>query len=292
MKMSHGVEFAAFWILVKFVQLIPGWLADKIASGVGWLAYKLLKSRRNIAYENMQRAFKGEMADPEIDRITRIVFKNVARDLIEFARQPKIGIDKVDQYVYEQSGAEHIEKALEEGHGVMLVTGHFGNGELFGGWLARRFPIDFVVGIQHNPYVDRMFNSFRSVFGAKIIPIGLAARHAIKSLKSNRVVILMSDQHSATGGTVIQFFDRPASTPKGPAAFAVKTGCPIIFGVLLREKYNKFRVILNRPIYPPKSGDKEKDIQWMTQKYSSELEELIRKHPEQWMWTHRRWKID
>lgn len=292
MKISHGIEFIAFWSLTRLVQLLPGKVADKIAEGIGWVAYNILTSRRRIAVDNLKRAFGDEKSTEEIDRIVREVFKNVARDIIEFTRQPRIGLKKVHKFVHDPSGQESIDKALKEGKGLMLVTGHIGNGELLGGWLASQYPIDFVVGKQHNPYVDKMFNSFRRVFGANIIPVGLTARHVIKSLKGNRIVILMSDQHSATGGTVVQFFGRPASTPKGPALFAVKMNCPIIFAVLLRERYNRFRPIMMPPIYPPKSGDNEKDINDMTQQYTSQLEELIRQYPGQWMWTHRRWKVD
>ncbi len=292
MKISHGIEYIAFWLLVKAVQLMPGRLADKIAIGLGWLSYKILTSRRRIAQDNLKRAFGDEKSDEEYDRIVRQVFVNVARDVIEFARQPVIGLEKIHKYVVEQIGREHIDNVLKEKKGLMFVTGHIGSGELLGGWLATQYPMDFVVGKQHNPHVDRMFNSFRSAFGVGLIPVGLTARHVIKSLKENRIVALMSDQHSATGGTVVQFFGRPASTPKGPAAFAVKTGCPVIFGALLRERYDRFRAIIMPPIYPPNSGDKEKDVNYITQQYTSQLEELIRKQPEQWMWTHRRWKLD
>jgi KDO2-lipid IV(A) lauroyltransferase len=212
--------------------------------------------------------------------------------LIEFARQPLIGLKKVEQFVTAQQGREYIDQALAEGKGLMFVTGHIGNGELLGGWLAKYYPIDFVTGVQHNPYVNKMFNSFRDVFGAGIIPVGVAARHALKSFKENKIVILMSDQHSATGGVVVDFFGRPASTPKGPAAFAVKAGCPIIFGVLFRERYDRYTAVINPPIYPPRTGDKEEDIKWMTQEYTSQLEAFIRQRPDQWMWTHRRWKLD
>jgi KDO2-lipid IV(A) lauroyltransferase len=292
MKMSHGVEFAAFWLLTRLVQIMPAAVADKIAAGLGWLTYQLLKSRRAIAGDNLRRAFKEGISEAEIDRIVRVVFKNIARDIIEFARQPLIGLKKVDQYVTAHRGREYIDQVLAEGRGLMFVTGHIGNGELLGGWLAKYYPIDFVTGIQHNPYVNKMFNSFRDVFGAGIIPVGVAARHALKSFKENKIVILMSDQHSATGGVVVDFFGRPASTPKGPAAFAVKAGCPIIFGVLFRERYDRYTAVINPPIYPPQTGDREEDIKWMTQEYTSQLEAFIRQRPDQWMWTHRRWKLD
>lgn len=128
--------------------------------------------------------------------------------------------------------------------------------------------------------------------GVGIIPVGVAARHVLKSLKENRLVAFMSDQHSASGAVVVDFFGRAAATPKGGAAFAVKAGCPIILASLIREKYNRHRAVVERPIFPPNSGDRDRDIIEMTQAYTSQLEAMVRSYPDQWMWTHRRWKLD
>jgi KDO2-lipid IV(A) lauroyltransferase len=293
MTISHGLEYAAFWILTRLVQSLPARAADRLAVALGDLAHTVLTSRRRIALGNLKRAFKDGKSDAELAAITKKVFRNMARATIEFARLPVLSHQKILDMVPEYSGVESIEKGQREGRGIMFISGHFGSWELLGAWLfARGFPADFLVGQQHNPYVDRMFNHFRRSSGVSTIPVGVAARHVLKSLKSGRIVCLLSDQHSATGGTVVRFFDRPAATPKGPAAFAVKVGCPIILGLLVREKDNRHRAVLSPPIYPPGTGDTEKDITEMTQAYTSRLEEMIRRYPEQWMWTHRRWKLD
>jgi KDO2-lipid IV(A) lauroyltransferase len=292
MKMSHGVEFVAFWTLTKVVQLIPGWLADKIAAGLGSFGFYFMGKRRRITIDNLKRAFKDEKDDKEINRIAKKAFKNVAREVIEFSRAPIVK-SKLDSYVVEHTGMEYVINISKYGRGGVLMTGHIGNGEYLGGWLAMKgFPIDFLVGQQHNKLVDNMFNDFRRTFGVGIIPVGISARHVIKTLRSNRMIAMMSDQHSPRGAIVVNFFDRPAATPKGPAAFAVKMKCPLIFGVLIRKKYNQFVALINPPIYPDENEDPEKEIQRLTQEYTTQLEQFIRQYPEQWMWTHRRWKLD
>jgi KDO2-lipid IV(A) lauroyltransferase len=292
MKISHGLEFAAVWTLTRIVQIIPGRLADWIAVGLGKLAHLILASRRRIALRNLERGFKDELSLERRKEITKEVFINIARTSIEFARQPLLTPKKIVNMVTFE-GKEHVDQVFQEGKGAILICPHFGNWELMGGWVAAcGYPIDFLVGEQHNQYVDRLVVSFREALGVGIIPIGVASRHIIKSLKSNRMVAMVSDQHSATGGVVVQFFGRPASTPKGPAAFAIKVGAPILCGVLLRKGYNKHHAVVYPPLYPPQSGDNEKDIFDMTQLYTSYFEKSIRKNPEQWMWTHRRWKLD
>jgi KDO2-lipid IV(A) lauroyltransferase len=88
---------------------------------------------------------------------------------------------------------------------------------------------------------------------------------------------------------MVQFFGRPASTPKGPAAFSIKTGVPLACGFIVREGL-KQRIIIERPFSIESSGQKDEDIRRLTQAYTSLLEEYIRRYPDHWFWPHRRWK--
>ncbi len=291
-KISHGLEYAAVYTLTRLVQIMPGRLADWLAIALGNLAYLLMTKRREVAMNNLRRAFGDEKAERELARIARKVFINIARTLVEFARQPVLKKVRILEMI-DAEGVEHLERIKVDGKGAMLVAGHFGNWELFGGWAAALgYPVDFLVGQQHNKKVDELMNSFRRALGVGIIPIGIASRHVIKSLRSNRMIAVVNDQHSATGSVVVNFFGRPAASHKGPAAFAVKMDCPLLTGALIRKGYARHHAIVLPPIQPPKTGDEEKDILIMTQKFTDCLEAFIRQYPEQWMWTHRRWKLD
>lgn len=291
-KISHGLEYAAIYTLTRLVQIMPGRLADWLAIALGILAYLLMTTRREVALNNLRRAFGEEKGERELAKITRKVFINIARTLVEFARQPVLKKERIPEMI-DAEGAEYLEQVNHEGKGAMLVAGHFGNWELFGGWIAALgFPVDFLVGQQHNKKVDELMNSFRRALGVGIIPIGVTSRHVIKSLRSNQMVAVVNDQHSATGAVVVNFFGRPAASHKGPAAFAAKMGCPIITGALIRKQYARHHAVILPPIYPPRTGDEENDIIIMTQKFTDCLESFIRQYPEQWMWTHRRWKLD
>ena len=291
MKINHGLEYALAWTLTKLVQILPGRVADMIAFVLGRLAYAILASRRRVARENLRRAFGDEKSPGEIEEIIKNVFLNIARSIVEFARQPVLNHEKVLKMTTSE-GEEYVEQVYKEGKGAMLITGHFGNWELMASWVASSgYPLDLLIGKQHNVKVDEMLISFRKALGMGVIPIGVAARGVIKALRSNRMVAVVSDQHSATGAVNVDFFGRPAATPKGPAAFAIKVGAPIIFGVIIRQGYNKHHAVILPPIYPPGTGDTEADIKSLTQEYTSRLEEWIRKYPDQWLWTHRRWKL-
>jgi KDO2-lipid IV(A) lauroyltransferase len=293
MKISHGLEYAGFSLITGLVQAVPASAAGEIAFILGNLAHTVLKSRRRIALENLRRAFGNTKSEPELDRIVHRVFLNVAMTTVEFARQPTLTREKILEMVPEYEGIEHFDRILDEGRGAMLVTGHFGNWELLGAWMAAKgYPTDFIVGRQHNEKVDEKLNSFRSGLGIGLIPVGEAPRRAMRALRGNRFVALVSDQHATSHPVVVDFFGRPAATPRGPAMFAVKVNCPIVSGVLIREKFNRHRAVIYPPFYPPQSGDTEKDVTTLTQQYTSRFEAAIREHPDQWMWTHRRWKIN
>lgn len=291
-KISHGLEYTGVYTLSRLVQIVPGRLADWLAIALGNLAYLLMTKRREVALDNLRCAFGDEKGKRELAKITRKVFVNIARTLVEFARQPVLKKERILEMI-DAEGVEYLERIRSDGKGAMLVAGHFGNWELLGGWIAALgYPVDFLVGQQHNQKVDELMNSFRRALGVGIIPIGISSRHVIKSLRANRMVAVVNDQHSATGSVVVNFFGRPAASHKGPAAFAVKMDCSMITGALLRVRYGRHHAIVLPPIYPPKTGDEEKDILLMTQQFTDSLEAFIRQYPEQWMWTHRRWKLD
>ena len=136
-----------------------------------------------------------------------------------------------------------------------------------------------------------MVNRIRERLGAGVIVVPEQAKAVFRSLKANRFVTILADQHAPASRVIIDFFGRPASVATGPALFAIRCDCPILPHVLIRENYDRHRVLKGPAIYPPHSGDREADISSMTMAYTGFLEETIRQHPDQWLWTHRRWKV-
>ncbi len=291
-KLSHSLEYLAAITGVKLAQLLPPRAADSLGCGLGTLAHTVLTSRRRIARDNLKRALGNTVSNREVDLIVKRVFQNLGRTLIEFSRFGRTGLDGARKLIVADN-IERIRKVYEEGKGGIIVSAHFGNWELMGVWTATLgYPMDFLIGTQHNQKIDNMLVGFRQDMGVGIIRLSTSARQVFKALKANRFTGLVSDQHSASGGIVLDFFGRPASTPKGPALFAIRAGCPLLPCVLRRESYDRHVVMACDPIYPPNSGDEEADIRSMTEAYTKFFESCIRQYPDQWMWTHRRWKVE
>ena len=289
-RVSHQLQYFGALVLARMAQLLSPRMADAMGSGLGRLVHALLASRRRIAFDNLKQALGDERSDDELSDITRDVFRNIGRTSVEIAR---FGVMKPRDItgIVVDSGLDIFRRVQAEGKGAVCVTGHFGNWELTGAWLTiKGFPVTFGVGTQHNVKFDRYLNNLRKEYNFNIVELRTSVRQVFKALKSNRILVLASDQH-APSGVVIDFFGRPAATPKGPALFAIRAGCPIVPFLLRRERYDRHVPIIGEPIYPPETGSEEDKIKSLTAAYSRFFEDNIRKYPDLWLWTHRRWKV-
>ena len=289
-KLSHYFEYAAMALLRGLVSLPSAKTADAIGSGLGKLAHDLISSRRQIAKENITHALGDEYTEEEIDRIVENVFRNIGRTMVEIGRLSKLGYEGAAKLISSDDG-HIIKRVYEEGKGGVLVEPHSGNWELLAIWpRTLGLPLDILMGTLHNPLVDRMAVNIRKKTGVSIITITKSFRSAFKSIKSGRLTAIAADQHAPAGNIIAPFFGREASMAGGPALLAIRTGCPIVPVGFMRERYDKHVIFCGEPIYPPNSGDENADMVAMTKAYFAWFEHHIRRFPDQWMWTHRRWK--
>ncbi|UCG60717.1 MAG: lysophospholipid acyltransferase family protein [Candidatus Zixiibacteriota bacterium] len=291
-NVKHIVEY----LLAKAGYAVANRLSDRIADNfavmLGNLGFRLMNSRRAVAIDNLRQAFGSEFNDEQTGDITRKVFQNIARTLIEIARFGRTGEEGVRRIVV-GDGEKYLRQAREYGKGALLLTAHFGNWELLGAWVsAVGYQIDHLVGVQHNPRMHSLINHWRQQMGAGVIEVNRSSmRRVFQSLKANRLIGYAADQHAPAQNLVLDFFGRRASIAAGPARFAVRTGCLILPMMLRREKYDRHILIAREPIRPPHTGDEEENVLTITRTYLAFWEEIIRQYPDQWLWTHRRWKM-
>jgi hypothetical protein len=148
-------------------------------------------------------------------------------------------------------GEERLKAALAAGRGVIFLTGHFGNWELMAALVTRRgYPSSVVATPVYDQRLDRLLVDARARHGVHTISRGSpsAARHLLSGLRRNAILGMLIDQDTDVDGVFVPFFGRPAYTPSGPAALALKTGAAVIFGFILREGALRHRLILQGPI--------------------------------------------
>ncbi|HOP07953.1 MAG TPA: lysophospholipid acyltransferase family protein [candidate division Zixibacteria bacterium] len=289
-KLRHEIEYLFTRLGMGLARSLSMPTADRFGAALGSLTHMLLGSRRRIARDNLRQAFGSAFSEDQIDALVRAVFRNTGRSLIDFSRMSTIleyGIDRLCV----SDGLDNIEEAHRRGKGIIAVSAHFGSHELFGAWIASRgIPTDIIVGIQHNEKVDRLINGWRKQLGVGLIRVDTGIRDVFRSLKDNHIVAMLADQH-APNGIPIEFFGRKAAVAKGPAVFSLRSGAPILPFMLHRERFDRHIIEAGQPIYPPESGNNEEKIVRITEAYTAFIEDRIRAYPEQWLWTHRRWKI-
>jgi KDO2-lipid IV(A) lauroyltransferase len=141
-----------------------------------------------------------------------------------------------------------------------------------------------------NLVVNDLVNSYRAKVGMNVISKPLAAREILKSLKANHIIAFLIDQDARQHGIFVDFLNKPASTFRGPAAFAVKSKTPIIPMFMSRE-HNAYHLVHIEPsLIPNPAANEEDEILRLTQAATKILETYIRRYPDQYFWFHKRWK--
>jgi KDO2-lipid IV(A) lauroyltransferase len=190
------------------------------------------------------------------------------------------------------AGLEAFEAAVAEGAGAIVVTGHFGNWEFGGAFLAARgIPMDVVAQRQRNPLFDRDLSRHRLRLGMTVVERREAPKRILRSLRAGRVVGIVGDQNVRRGGAFVEFFGRKASTAKGAGVFALRARVPVFLGIVRRAPGfpQRYDCSLERVDFTP-TGDMEEDVLRLTQAHTKLLEDQVRQAPEQYFWQHRRWK--
>jgi len=247
--------------------------------------------RKDIARTNFEIVFGNRYTHKERDVILRKSYVNFGRSMSEFMRLPLLSSECLLRLV-NMSRAQDIAECAQKKQGALLVTGHFGSWELLGAALvANNWPIDYLVGKQSNKKIEAVMNDIRIEKNIGIIQMGIASRGILNSIKNGRMVALLSDQDAGRAGIEVTMFDKKVMTPGGTAAFAIKTGAPIIIGVILRnDDIYTHSLLTEKLIMPELTGDKKEDIANITQAYTDKVAKLIENYPELWFWPHRRFK--
>ncbi len=290
---KHRFEYWAAKFGFGIANLMSAKSANTFGKYLGRLFSRIIPVRKKIAIDNLRHAFKDSKTDSEYEKIAIESFENIGQTFIELARFSKISHSRLKAMVT-CSDLSAFQKAHDEQKGAILVTSHFGNWEMAAAWVvAMGYEIDCVVKVQSNNLIDNLITQLRKRLQIGIIPVKTSTlRDILKSLKNNKFVGIVADQHDPSGNLILDFFGREASVAKGPAAFAKKQNCPIIPAVMRRISFETFEIITAPGIYPSDSVDEDEDIIRMTKEYLLFFENVIRKYPGQWMWTHRRWKIN
>jgi KDO2-lipid IV(A) lauroyltransferase len=287
---SHRVEYAAVRAAVGVLDTMSWRRASDLGARLGALAYRPFGVRADVVEKQVAAAFPA-IGEKEVQRIALAAYENLGRTSIEAALLPRYDSAGI---VGLFSGVENwhlVERAVEGGRGLILVGGHIGNWEAAGAYVAARgVPFEAIARGMGNPLFDAYVRETRERAGMRIVHDAEAVRRTPRALREGRAVAFLFDQGVlGLASTFVEFFGRPAKTPRGPAVFALRLKVPVVFAAALREPDGRFRIHFEE-VAVQETGDRERDIDAIVAEYSRLLELYVRRVPEQYFWHHRRWR--
>jgi KDO2-lipid IV(A) lauroyltransferase len=287
---AHYAEYAALRGTVGALTRLGWGSAGAVGAALGAFGYQPLGVRRKVV-ERQIAAAMPELSPADVRRISRAAYRHLGRVTIEAAILPALARDRVLALFEPASGWEHVDAAQRAGGGMLLVSGHIGNWELGGAYVAARgVGIDVVARHMANPLFDRYINDTRTSLGMEVVYDAEAVRHIPRAMRAGRAVALLVDQGvKGLASSYVPFFGRPAKTPRGPAVFALRLGVPTLFVAVVRQPSGRYRMFIE-PVEVHDTGDRERDIDAIVAGYTAQLERYVRTAPEQYFWHHRRWK--
>lgn len=259
-------------------------LSYRVAVILADLHYMFYCKERRAVMKNLRVIFNrpADSTDKDLKRITRDVFRNFARYLVDFLRFSRIDLDYIKKLVV-LKGLDNLEESLKRGKGAILLSAHLGNWEL-GGYVMGKlgYPINAVVLPHKNEKVNQFFIDQRGIGNFKSIEIGASLRGCYKTLKGNELLALLGDRNFSSTGILMDFFNKPALMPKGPPALSIRTGAAIVPTYFIREKDDSFKMIFEKPIYPAPAADEEGAARDLMKQYLVSIENMIKQYPGQW----------
>lgn len=278
-------------LLYSVSWIIPLSWGYRLCELLGGITCRVLPKYRRIAMDNLKLAFGEEMTEAERGAVCRGMFVHLVKNLYEFFLFPRLSKDDIVSMV--SFDGSRVRELTASGKGAVMLTAHFGNWELLGARVvAEGFELTVIGKDMHDEWMTRLMIRLRSSTGVKNLKKGKGVfKPVTKALGRNELVGLLADQNAGAEGIYRNFFGVPASVFTGPAVFAAVSGAVIIPIFCIRNHDDSHKVVMYDPICMT-NKDNTAEIDNYLDKYTECMEKIIRKHPEQWLWLHKRWDVN
>ncbi|MBN2447448.1 MAG: lysophospholipid acyltransferase family protein [Phycisphaerae bacterium] len=263
---------------------------ERLPRFLRWLCRKRDRER---AMDNLRPAFGDQYSEKQLQNIARRAMEHFAQlYLVELVMTPRV--------VNEWSWARHVElgnlgpalRELLRERGTIMITPHFGNFELLGYTIARLgLPLTAIMRPLDNPPLNEYLMASREAGGVTLLFKKGVSQAASEVVERGGTLCFIADQDAGHKGIFSEFFNRKASWYKSIGLLAMQHNVPIVVGGAARQRRGMhYRMDVERIIQPAEWQDRDDPLQWITDTFAQGLEAVIRRHPEQYLWMHRRWK--
>jgi Kdo2-lipid IVA lauroyltransferase/acyltransferase len=290
---TRGAKNLRYWLLLGIIALIrkiPRQLGMTIGKHLALLYFRIGGKQKRYALENLKAALGSEKSEEELNDIAKKVFEHFGTAIIDAIRIPIYAEKGLDDLITPRY-FHYAKSALASDKGVIFLTAHFGNWELMGAWMASKgYPIKVVGTPLSDPRLDKLLVETRNQAGYVNIARGKSPKDIIRALKDGHSLGILIDQDTDVKGVFVDFFGRKAHTATGPVLLASRYDVPIIPAFMHMKPDKSYVLEFFPPLNLVDTGNPSRDVVANTQMCSDAYETIIRRHPEQWAWMHRRWK--
>ena len=279
-----------FDVLSFFLNQLPKSFVKLLGKGMAFFWYGCVPIRVSLISDNLRKAYP-EKSQKEIRQLTQENLCHYVFLCLEFIQLRTLSLEEFKNRVVIEN-PELFYSAFKGNRGVVALTAHLGNFE----WLAavaslHGVALHMVVRPMKSAFFEHLISRQRKKVGLGLIEPKNSIPHILKLLSQNKVIGFIFDQHrSPPGGVYVSFFNRPAATTKGLAAFVERSNALVVPVYSYRTDLGHMVLKISPPIPYKRVGTHEENIYTNTQSYSHAIEQMVREHPEQWFWIHRRWK--
>ena len=272
------------WVCCRLPRGCCEWMGRMLGAALWPL---VPKKRKDLAREQVRKCLGVD--EKEAERIARASSVRFGPMLFEVLRFPVIR-RHIGEYVRVE-GLEKLQKAMKDGKGGIIATGHCGNWELMGGAFAQYgIPLVGVAMKQKDAGADRFIMEYRTLIGMHIT-YKTGVREMFKMMDEGWFIGLIMDQDTNRhDGIILDFFGQPTNCVPGAASMSRFQQAPIFPCFMHRHADGTHTLCIGDPVYTARTKDKQADIRETSQLLTHAIERHIRRYPEEWFWLHDRWK--
>lgn len=274
-------------LISYLVRLLPYSWTRRLGALLGALCFHVFRVRRGVAVGNLARALG--LNPQQCKAMARRVYDHLCSGALEFLQIGRLTPTRARQVM--GPGLEKLRQIQSQGRGVLVLSGHLGSWDLLACAASLSgLKVNVVTRRIKTTWLNRFWMEQRRQCGVRLLPAAGSARAIVRALRRNEVVAIVLDQHEPQGAPV-SFFGRPAATGTALARLALLTDAPVVPAFLLRED-GGYRLAVHDPLELVRTADHRADVISNTSLFTQVLQAEIESAPEQWLWLHRRWKVD
>lgn len=278
-------------LVVELFRLMPFWLLYRLSNGLAFLLYRIVGYRRQVVWDNLRRSFP-EKTDAELAPIARDFYRNLTDVMLETMKSYTLSIPEIKRRC-PVLNVELVNQYLDRGQSIILSGSHYGNWEYTGITMPPLFHGTAVTAFKaiSNPLMDAYVNHTRERTGMVMVSMDqmFTAMRQREREGQRSVYILLADQSPSSRKSAhwVEFLGQDTASLPGMDVLARKFNFPVLYYEVRRLRRGFYEVEFSEICTNPAEAGETN----ITRAYARHLENIIRRQPEPWLWSHKRWKM-